>query len=129
MNVASIEAMIKEASRSLAIRVKRQAGAAKELKAAQDMDTRAVARLDAAEKAATALDTEVSEKAELVSRLTGRPADEILNEIKAELSADTETAPEADGDGVPNSDGPDTPAAPKVSKAKATKPVADAPQA
>jgi hypothetical protein len=129
MNVASIEAMIKEASRSLAIRVKRQAGAAKELKAAQDMDTRAVARLDAAEKAATALDQEVSEKAELVSRLTGRPADEILTEIKAELSADTETAPEADGDDVPNSDGPDTPAAPKVSKAKAAKPVADAPQA
>lgn len=124
--MASIEAMTKEASRSLSIRVKRQEAAEKELTAAQDMDNRAVARLDAAQKASTDLTAEVAEKAELVSRLTGKSVDEILSDIRTELDAQ-KAAKDAENAGVSEDGTPvDSPAA-KTSKSK-PKPVVDAPQ-
>lgn len=125
--MASIEAMTKEALRSLAIRVRRQGAAQKELTAAQDMDKRAVDRLAKAEAASTALDTEVSEKAELASRLTGKPVDEILSDIRADLEkADETDSADETTDGAPAGD-ETVKAAPK--KAAKPKPVADAPQA
>ncbi len=118
--MASIEAMIKEASRSLVIRVKRQGSAAKELEAAQDMDRRAVARLDAAEKAVTKLDTEVNEKAGIVARLTDRPVEDVLAEIRAELDAESgETASDESAPADESATGDVSAPAPKVSKAKA----------
>jgi aminoglycoside phosphotransferase len=110
VRMASIEAMTKEAARSLKIRVKRLNAANAELEAAQDMDRRAVARLDAAENAQKALNTEVTEKADLVSRLTGKPAAEVLDEIRAELTPaddeNAETDPAASGD-APADSNPD----------------------
>jgi hypothetical protein len=132
--MASIEAMTKEAARSLKIRVKRLNAANAELEAAQDMDRRAVARLDAAEKAQKALNTEVTEKADLVSRLTGKPAAEVLDEIRAELApadADGENADEStdspadagtDG-GTPEADVKPTPKAKAPAKKAASAPV------
>lgn len=110
--MASIEAMTKEAARSLTIRVRRLSAADAELEAAQDMDRRAVARLAAAEKAQDALKTEVTEKADLVSRLTGKPSDEVLAEIRKELfpevqdDENAETDPAASGD-APADENPD----------------------
>jgi hypothetical protein len=84
--MASIEAMTKEATRSLTIRVKRLAGAAKELEAAQDMDRRAVARLAAAELAQDTLIQEIADKSDLVARLVGdTTADDVLDGVYAEL--------------------------------------------
>lgn len=104
--MASIEAMTKEAARSLTIRVKRQAAAQKELEAAQDMDRRAVARLKAAETASEALDAEVKAKADIVSRLTGQTAESVLEEIRAELFPEVPDDENAETDADESNDAP-----------------------
>lgn len=124
--MASIEAMTKEALRSLRIRVGRQDSANVERDAARAAKIRVEARLASAESKAEALDTEVTEKADLAARLTGRSVDDILNEIYAELDAEKPADESGDTDETPAAD--DAPA-PKTSKAKGKGPVAptDAP--
>lgn len=123
--MASIEAMTKEAARSLTIRVKRQAAARAELEAAQDMDRRAVSRLKAAETASAALDAEVQAKADIVSRLTGQTAESVLDEIRKELFPevpDDENA-ETDADGsseAPADENPDMSADEKPKRVRKT---------